>query len=118
MRLFVLIAALVLSACSAAPADPPPPEPPLPPISGNTCGGIAGLKCPHEASGQFCQYQPGQMCGAADQMGSCVSSLVRCTREYRPVCGCDGETYANSCVATSRKVSIAHHGACEDDEAR
>ncbi len=35
-----------------------------------------------------------------------------CTREYRPVCGINGQTYANACVARMNRVRIRHSGAC------
>jgi hypothetical protein len=35
-----------------------------------------------------------------------------CTAQYQPVCGCDGKTYSNACVATREGVLIYVPGEC------
>ena len=81
------------------------------PVVTRDCGGITGLTC---ARGEYCHYEgPEQMCGAADQLGECRRPTEVCTREFRPVCGCDDRTHSNACVAASQGVGILHEGACE-----
>lgn len=78
---------------------------------GQPCGGIAGLQC-GEVS--WCDYPDGSACGAADMTGICKPRPDFCTRIYRPVCGCDGKTHSNRCVAESSGVDVSHEGMCSD----
>ncbi|MEZ4442997.1 MAG: Kazal-type serine protease inhibitor domain-containing protein [Polyangiaceae bacterium] len=75
-----------------------------------TVCGFGGEQCP---SGQFCDYALADQCGAADQTGLCQPIPQACNDIYQPVCGCDGQTYGNSCDANANGVSVAAEGECQ-----
>lgn len=80
---------------------------------GATCGGIAGARCDAQ---EYCDYGDRGQCGAGDQSGVCAARPEICTKDYNPVCGCDGQTYSNSCQAHASGVSVASPGACGTPE--
>jgi len=47
-----------------------------------------------------------------DAPGICQPRPRFCTREFRPVRGCDGRTYGNACTAAAAGVNVASQGAC------
>ena len=71
---------------------------------------MLGLGCDE---GEFCNFPPDAICGAADATGTCEAKPEVCTFIFDPVCGCDGNSYPNSCVAASEGVSVAAQGECE-----
>jgi hypothetical protein len=80
--------------------------------TGQTCGGIAGLKC---AEGQACRF-PFDQCNVADLAGVCVSVPETCPKQGPPICGCDGKTYGNECELLKAGVAPRKRGACGKGE--
>ncbi len=74
----------------------------------DTCDGVGGIQCD---AGLWCEHEAGQ-CNVADAAGKCVKAAEVCKQDYEPVCGCDGETYGNQCMARVAKTQVDYIGEC------
>lgn len=95
------------------PAEPPPPEgsdpdePPRPLFPPKLHDGAACLQASDCASG-VCEGH-----GCTDGTpGTCAPAERPCTRDRRPYCGCDGETFYSSGSCPGRRY--ARQGTCGD----
>jgi|GEM_PF-6520587 len=67
------------------------------------CGGAFGNPC---AEDEYCNYLANlNACGVSGQITTCQKRPVACSATGTAVCGCDGNTYANECLA-----NLAGHG--------
>jgi hypothetical protein len=81
------------------------------------CGGTGHEKCGYDDDcdyGEFCKLPYGS-CDYHDAKGICTEKCDPhdCGYASDPVCGCDGNTYENSCKANCKGVQVDHYGECK-----
>ncbi len=63
------------------------------------------------------QCLPGEFClknNCGDPIGTCTKKPEVCTQLHLPVCGCNGITYPNLCVAHSAGVNVLQESTCSN----
>lgn len=65
--------------------------------------------CAENADCAAPEYCDGERCDGA---GSCAVRPEECTAVLYPVCGCDGNTYDNPCLAAAAGVRVESEGEC------
>ena len=62
---------------------------------------------------EWCDYPERGACGVIDIPGRCTPRPEGCDDVRAPVCGCDGVTYGNECLANLAGTDIVMSGSCD-----
>jgi len=82
---------------------------------GGAGGGGVGASCLTSDTCDKGFYCKKAGCLAADVLGNCTSQPTECDSSESPICGCDGFTYLNSCLAELNGQNVGPRGACVDN---
>lgn len=79
------------------------------PAGAAVCGGPGMLQC---GAKEWCNFSADNLCGIRGVVGKCDPRPTACTFIFLPVCGCNGVTYSNACLAHAQGQSVAYAGTC------
>ena len=113
MRQFLLPMLAAVAVAVAATASSGAPRTPRGADEGQACAGITGKAC---NPGLYCFTEPGVCRTTPGAQGVCRPTPDICSNDVEPVCGCDGKTHDNVCLAEIERTSVAAPGACPSAE--
>ena len=63
--------------------------------------------------GTYCRFTDDDLCGIVGRPGRCQPLPQDCPQACQEVCGCDGQTYCNACIAASQgRTDVRFSGLC------
>lgn len=82
------------------------------PSPGRLCGpSVGGDPCDDT---EYCEFTVRDSSCGMETPGVCTPRPTGCAAVVIPVCGCDGLTYSNDCVAMAMGISISYDGVCSE----
>ncbi len=67
-------------------------------------------------AGLYCKREFGACVANPQGQGTCKPVPDICNDEVKPVCGCNGKTYENACLAEIDDANVAHEGSCNSSD--